>query len=191
MRSHDRAPLPPAVAGTTSAGAELTVTLLRWLRTGFQTLAADRDKPLRVRCSNGALIALWWAMWPLLYVVQRANLSRRHTRYYLSNDHTAILAITARPGAWHIDDHVACQVGGRYGFALRSVLVPALIEHADHAGVAITATTATRTLADRYSKDVPGLEDVGRHFPRGRKLRRTPKQLPARGAPTQAPELGA
>lgn len=117
--------------------------------------------------SQGVLfIPVTFTMWGLMH--------RPWVRYYMSPERNAVLGIVAKRGAWHIVDHVAAQPGHRQGKALRDRLIAPLTIAADSAGIEVCTVAANRTLADQYMAQVPGMVDVGRGIPRGRKLRRPP-----------------
>jgi hypothetical protein len=91
-------------------------------------------------------------------------------------DGRPLASVSVRRGrrAWHPGTHLARTIGVGHGAALRALVVPALLDQADALGVALVATAASESLARRYAADVPGLVDVGKGRPFGRKLRRDP-----------------
>lgn len=86
-----------------------------------------------------------------------------------------MLAIAASQHGWAVQDHVAERPGTGQGRALRALVLPELIRAADVAGIPIIATAANKTLAKQYAAELPGLVDVGRGIPRGRKMQRQPQ----------------
>lgn len=172
MRVTSMTQLPPDVPGVLTAGPDMAGTMLRWSRAGYRYTVSRASSPRAARIVARCILAIWWPSWPLLYVVQRLLLRRRRARYYLSTDKTAILAVVASKGTWVIEDHLSCEPGGGHGKRLRDVLVPSLLADGDQRGVAVELATVIPELAALYSQAVPGLDDVGRAWPRGRKLRR-------------------
>lgn len=164
---------PPAVDGIPTAGVADTARLLWWSQKGFQHGATHGA--VGGRLASAICAVMWWPMWPLLWVVQARVIVRRATRYYLSPDGDATLSIVASRGRWVIGDHLSARPGTGRGRALRVVLLPVLGVVADREGVVVEATAASGRLAEVYRADVPGLEVVGRGFPRGVKLRRAPR----------------
>lgn len=100
---------------------------------------------------------------------------RPGTRYYLSADRQAVLAVGIRRDAWHVHAHVSARPGSGQGRALRALVGPALAAAADASGTRIEAVAISRAMADRYATELPGLVDVGPGFPQGRRLRREPR----------------
>lgn len=174
------APRPPHVDGVLTAGPDMTRTLLEWSRRGFQHTLSRPDSPTAARRAARMLLIAWWSMWPLLYVIQRLLLARPNARYYLSADQTAVLAIVARRNTWMIEDHLSSDPGTGQGQRLRDALLPALLAECDRLNLAVEMSTAVPELSTLYTTALPGLTDVGRAYPRGRKLRREPADAPAR-----------
>lgn len=167
---------PPEVPGVQTAGRDMAVTMVAWLRIGYQHTRSRSKSPRAARVFARCMLATWWPSWPLLYVVQWLLLCRRHARYYLSGDRTAILAVVAGRNGWTIEDHLSCQPGKGHGERLRDALIPSLVAECDRRSIAICAATAIPRLTATYMAAVPGLRDVGRAFPRGRRLRRKPQR---------------
>ena len=84
----------------------------------------------------------------------------------------AVLGVVATNKGWHVTDHVTTRTGTGRGRPLRALVLPELRAAADAAGIPIYTTAAHERLAAEYSAELPGLVDVGRARPRGRKLRR-------------------
>lgn len=164
---------PPAVDGVSTAGASDVGRILWWAQRGFWHGAAHGSVTGRV--VSAVCAVMWWPMWPLLWVVQARVIARRATRYYLSPDRDATLSVVAKRGKWIIGDHLSARPGAGCGRALRAVLLPSLCAVADAEGIVVVATAANARLAEVYRGDVPGLEVVGRGFPRGVRLRRAPR----------------
>ena len=93
---------------------------------------------------------------PLLYIIR--YLSPKY-RYYRAQDGTALLAVKAHAGSWHVDDHVAAKVKQGYGKKFRATLLPKLAEHARQVTphVRIELTSAGRSLALRYAREAAEL----------------------------------
>lgn len=168
-----RSERPPAIDGIPTAGVFDAARLLWWTQKGFQH--GIMHGTASGRMASAVCAVMWWPMWPLLWVVQARVMARKKTRYYLSPAGDAMLSVVAKRGRWVIGDHLSARPGTGRGQALRAVLLPALSVVADCEGVVVEATAATGRLAEVYRADVPGLEVVGRGFPRGVKLRRAPR----------------
>ena len=67
--------------------------LVWWLQVGFLH-GATKGRP-GARLLSGILWLGWWPAFPLLVIVQACLLSSRRSRYYLSPDRDAVLAIRA------------------------------------------------------------------------------------------------
>lgn len=76
---------------------------------------------------------------------------------------------------WSPTNHVSKRPGSGYGRALRALVVAPVLAQADAERVEIYTTAASKSLADAYAADLPGLVDVGAGFPLGRKMRRDPR----------------
>ncbi|MDO5633441.1 MAG: hypothetical protein Q4G34_01015 [Micrococcus sp.] len=113
---------------------------------------------------------------PAMAVLIRAEQWWPWSRWYLSRDRDAVLAIRARRGQWRIAEHVCSRPGTGQGRALRDVLLPALSPVAIEEGLTITMNAASPRLAKTYLELLPGLRDVGPAFPRGRRLRLDPQE---------------
>ncbi|MCM3556363.1 hypothetical protein M3697_14830 [Janibacter melonis] len=120
------------------------------------------------------MLAGYALLYPFAIMEQTVRLRSGSSRYYFSPARTAVLGVSATKGAWLISAHASADPGHGEGAALRALLLPVIVTAADEGGVAIVATAANRTLARRYMAELPGLRDVGRGFPRGRRLRREP-----------------
>jgi len=93
------------------------------------------------------------------------------TRYYMTPERDAVLAITATRDGSHADDHVSARPGTGHRQALRAIVIPNLIPIADAEQIALHLTAADNHLARRYSEEIPGRADVGPALPRGRRMR--------------------
>ncbi|WP_343320538.1 hypothetical protein AAFM46_16775 (plasmid) [Arthrobacter sp. TMP15] len=113
---------------------------------------------------------MWWPMYPLLAVLQITLVYRPGARYYMSAERDAVIAIGTTRKGWHVSDHASAAPGTGQGKRLRAALLPHLTEHARNNRIAIHATAANAKLAALYAAELPGLEDTGPGFPRGRKL---------------------
>lgn len=120
------------------------------------------------------LAIMWWPAVPVGAAVQAYLLRRPAARYYISPERDAVLAVVATAEGWHVEDHIAARPGTGRGKALRTLVMPELRDRADADGIAIYTTAANERLARQYEDELPGLVDVGRGNPRGRKMRREP-----------------
>lgn len=112
-------------------------------------------------------------VYPVLRLIPR-------TTIYWSADNSALLVVVMsgrrkRP-VWRLSDHISARPRTGSGKRLRDSLYRPLMEAADRAGVTIRANAADDRLAQVYSNELPGLVDVGRAWPRGRKLERQPQR---------------
>ncbi|MEV4902855.1 hypothetical protein AB0K08_16130 [Citricoccus sp. NPDC055426] len=172
--THRPAPRPPAIASLPTPQAADAVRLVWWLQTGFRHGMTKGGAGARLL--SGVLWIGWWPAVPLLIIVQAfLLLGSRRSRYYLSPDREAVLAIRATGQGWHLQDHQSRRPGTGAGRALRAQLIPTLLDAADRDGVTIYTTAATTRLAARYAAELPGLTDIGQGWPRGRLLHRPPR----------------
>lgn len=98
-----------------------------------------------------------------------------------------MLALRATRQGWLVQDHQSRRPGTGAGRALRGLMMPALMEAADRDGVVIYTTAANPRLAVQYTAELPGLRDVGRERPRGRRLRRIPGGVGGAAQPGAGP----
>lgn len=117
---------------------------------------------------------MWWLCYPLRAVLQIVLVYRPKARYYMSAERDAVIAISATRKGWHVSDHASATPGTGQGKKLRAELLPHLADQARTSNITINATAANKNLAALYKAELPGLEDVGPGFPRGRKLRTYP-----------------
>lgn len=165
-------PPPPLLADMPEPGARDALRLVWWSRRGYEHGArAGRGAG---RAFSAVLAFLWWPAVPLSVPVQLALLRRRHARYYMSPSRDAVLAVVATGRGWHIEDHASARPGTGQGRALRARVLPELTAAADAGGVPIYTTAANEHLAQQYTEELAGLIDVGRGWPRGRRLHRPP-----------------
>ena len=171
-----RTPRPPEVDSLPTPRAGDVVRLVWWLQVGFRHGIAGGSSGGSAggRLLSGVLWLGWWPTFPLLVIVQALLLGSRRSRYYLSPDREAVLAIRATRWGWLVQDHQSRRPGTGAGRALRAQLMPALVDAADRESVAIYTTAANPRLATLYTAELPGLVDVGRGWPRGRRLHRAP-----------------
>lgn len=170
---------PPAVPGCPSITARRVLLLWWWGQRGYRH-GTTKGSRLR-RAAARALYLGWWAIAPAMLALQFWMTARRSTRYYLDPAGTAVLAITGHRNRWSIGDHASAKPGSKQGRGFRKLLLPTLTAYADAHAITITTNAAVPALATRYAEDLPGLLDVGRALPRGRKMRREPArqiQLP-------------
>lgn len=163
---------PPTVPGLSEPGARYALRLLWWSQRGYWHGA--RHGRRAGRAFSAVLAILWWPAAPIGAIVQAYLLSRPAARYYLSPERDAVLAVVATGEGWHVEDHIAERPGTGRGKALRTLVLPALRARADAAGITIYTTAANERLGRQYAEELPGLVDVGRGNPRGRKMRREP-----------------
>ena len=169
-------PAPPDhIDGTVTAGPEDTAHLARMIEAGFVRAAAATQNPTLTRAACGLAAAAFWPLLPAAVTLQHALVLRPGTRYYLSVDREAVLAVGVRRDAWFVHAHVAARPGSGQGRALRALVGPALATAADASGTRIEAVAINRAMAERYAAEFPGLVDVGPGFPQGRRLRREPR----------------
>lgn len=168
-------PPPDHIDGTVTAGPEDTAHLARLVETGFARAAAHRENPGLTRATCGLAAAAFWPLLPAAVTLQLGLALRPGTRYYLSADRQAVLAVGVRRDAWHVHAHVSARPGSGQGRALRALVGPALAAAADASGTRVEAVAISRAMADRYATEFPGLVDVGPGFPQGRRLRREPR----------------
>lgn len=166
-------PRPPEVAGLLTPRPADAPRLVWWLQVGF--LHGMTKGGLGGRLLSGVLWFGWWPAFPLVVVVQAVLLGSRRSRYYLSPARDAVLAIRATGQGWLVQDHQSRRPGTGAGRALRARLLPVLVAAADREAVALYTTAATAGLAGLYAAELPGLTDIGRAWPRGRRLHRTPR----------------
>lgn len=164
---------PPAVEGVSRARPADAPRLLWWSQTGLRHGLSKGH--WGARALSGLLWFGWWPAFPLVVIIQAVRLGRRDIRYYLSREGDAVLAIRTTRTGWKVEDHLSAQPGTGAGAKLRRQLLPALTAAADAAGVPIHATAASTELAARYAHELPGLVNVGRGWPRGRRLHRDPQ----------------
>lgn len=167
-----RVPSPPSIPGIPEARIRDGARIWAWTAGGL--LYGMLHGPFLGRLGSSVLAVLWIAAAPLGIVLQSAMIGRPWARYYLIPEKDAVLGIVARADGWEVTDHVASAPGKGRGAALRTRLLPELTARADALQVPVYANAATKGLADRYRVEVPGMDDVGRAWPRGRKLRRKP-----------------
>lgn len=168
---------PPAVAGYPDArpvrdGIRLAVWTLR----GFAHGAARRKSKPQVRLFSGWMLVVGICLFPVLVVSTPTAIAlRRGTRYYMTPERDATLAITAKRDAWHVADHSTATPGKGRGRTLRRGIAPALTPTLDQDGAALVTVAVNDERAKDYSEDVPGLVPQGRAWPRGVKMRREPQ----------------
>lgn len=171
-----RPPAPPLLPGIACATSRDAPRLAWWALRGY--CYGARHGPHRAQ--QALMVLAWWAILPVLLATQACLLARRRSRYYLSPQRDAVLAVTATRNNWTVEDHLCAHRGRREGQALRQAVVPALLQAADAAHVTVSCSTATPALARRYAAEVPGLTDTGPRLPRGRRMTRQPRTGSAR-----------
>ena len=163
---------PPPVSSCPSMTARRVLLLWWWSQRGYRH-GTTKGSLLR-RPVAYVLFLGWWAIAPAMLALQFWMTARRSTRYYLDPAGTAVLAITGHRDRWSIGEHASAKPGSKQGRRFRKLLLPTLTAYADAHGITITTNAAVPALATRYAADLPGLLDVGRALPRGRKMRREP-----------------
>ena len=163
---------PPAVDSTVEARTRDVPCLLWWSQRGYWY--GVRHGGVRGRLLSLFIAITWWPALPVAVALQAHLVARPHARYYLSPERDAVIAVVATREGWHIEDHIAARPGTGQGAALRALVLPRLLDHADAEQITIHTTAANETLAARYAAELPGLRDVGRGRPRGRRMRRDP-----------------
>ncbi|MBX9244647.1 hypothetical protein ICW40_07465 [Actinotalea ferrariae] len=148
-----------------------------WAQLGY--LHGARRGRLAGRLASGFLALMWWPTLPLLVIAQALLLARPRARYYMSPQRDAVIAVVASSDAWEIGEHLSAHPGHGRGRALRELMTAPVLAAADTTGIDVRANAATAELARRYITDIPGLVDVGRAFPRGRRLLRGARPDPA------------
>ena len=172
---------PPTIAGLPEPRTIDTWRITWWNQIGY--LHGARRGHGAGRAFSAVLAIMWWFSLPLLLVVQHGLNRRRSVRYYMSPTKDAVLAVAASRKGWAVQDHVAERPGTGQGRALRALVLPELTKAADAAGMRISATAANKTLAMQYAAELPGLVDVGRGIPRGRKMQRPAQRSPRLSQP--------
>lgn len=160
----------PKIHGVNEARIRDAFQIIWWLQIGFQHGA--RKGASTAAAFSSFLALIWWLEFPLLLGSTALSICRRNVRYYMSDD--AVIAVRSSRKGWHIENHSSRRPGSGQGAQLRKMIMPQLAAAADSHGITIMATAANKMLAAAYSRDFPGLEDVGRALPRGRRMRRLP-----------------
>lgn len=166
---------PPTIEGVSVPGWRYAIRFQWWAQKGYWYGAWHGRLAGRVFSTFMAI--MWWPAALLGFAVQACMLIRPAARYYLSPERDAVLAVVTTAGGWSVDDHISKHPGTGRGKALRALVMPELCARADAEQIAIYATAANERLARQYAEELPGLVDVGRGSPRGRRLRREPKPL--------------
>ncbi|WHE36193.1 MULTISPECIES: hypothetical protein [Microbacterium] len=152
--------------------------ILGWTLRGFTHGAERRKSTKRARRFSALMFVACIIGAPALALMYPAMIAlRRHTRYYMTPERDATLAITAKRDAWHVAGHTTAQPGSQRGRALRRGIAPLLTPALDQAGKALVAVAVSEGRAQDYSADVPGLVPQGQAWPRGVKMRREPRAL--------------
>lgn len=170
---------PPPVPDCSEMTFQRGLQMFWWNQIGF-TYGSNHG-PRFGRIVSASLLVLSWAFTPGSLAIQFYCFRRPWVRYYFSPDDDAVLAVSGRRDCWYIGEHLSPLPGKGKGELLRDILLPVLSAYADEHHLIITTTAAAPKLAEGYAKALPGLNDVGRGFPRGRKMRREPTreiQLP-------------
>lgn len=108
----------------------------------------------------------------VLLVYSLHVLSDERSVVYLSEDGTATVRVRLRRGAWHVQDHMAAQVGQGHGRRLREALVGLNADMADATGTRVTFDAVPAT-ANQYDVVLLGFVAGGRSW-QGRCYTREP-----------------
>lgn len=149
--------------------------LVRWMITGLRHGSTKSTGPRKVLLSalTLLLVVLFWPMAGLFAC--RIGSARSRWVYYASPQRDAVIGVHRTRRGWFIGDHMTPSPRAGTGAALRSVLIPPLLEVVDGAGVTVrTVATSSRQAAD-YLAEIPGLIDDGPAPLGGRRLRRPPQ----------------
>lgn len=168
-------PRLPAIDGTVEPRFVDVVRMPAWaVRGWWHQVLHRRQLASRIFCL--LLVVAGTVMMPLLVLVQLWFVHRPASRYYMSQQRDAILGFTATRGGWCGSDHAVQHIGAGQGQALRQLVSGPVREHLDGYQLRLTMTAANDQVAAIYQREFPGLVDLGRGFPRGRRLRRDPQQ---------------
>lgn len=170
-----RVPRLPAIDGTVEPRFVDVVRMPIWaIRGWWHQVLHRRQLASRIFCL--VLVVTGTLMMPLLVLVQLWFVHRPATRYYMSQQRDAVLGFTATRGGWCGSDHAVQHIGAGQGHALRQHISGPIREHLDQHQLRLTMTAANDQVAAIYQREFPGLVDLGRGFPRGRRLCREPQQ---------------
>jgi len=92
---------PPPVNGLVDPTIRDVPRIVWWGRAGFLHGAKRKASPLPLRMFSGYMVAVWRLSLWLVFPVQLALVARRSSRYYLTPERDAVLAITAGADGWH------------------------------------------------------------------------------------------
>lgn len=171
-----RPPPTPAVPDTVRPRLGDVPRMVWWSQRAY--LYGIRHGTAAERTLSLILALLWWPTCLLLLVVQLAVVGSPASRYYMTLDRDAVIAVsrTKRRG-WVIRDHMSAYPGRGCGHDLRRTVLATMCEAADQQGIVIQTTAATQRLAEIYRADLPGLTTVEKSLPRGRRIRREPVRV--------------
>lgn len=175
-RSQERTPAPPVVQGAPAARLRDALRIVWWSQRGYRHGAAHGHPA--ARALSALLWCVSWVVFPLSVLIQLALLGRRRARYYMTPTGDAVLAITATAKGWQVADHLCARPGTGQGRPLRDLVLPPVRVFADETGTMLYLTAVNKKMARTYAADLPGLHDVGRAWPRGRRMRREPTPRP-------------
>lgn len=174
-------PAPPVVSGTVTPRLRDVVRMVWWGERGY--LHGIRHGSAATRVLSLILALSWWPAYVLLVPMQLVVVRWPASRYYMTPERDAVIALIAtRRECWIVLDHICARAGSGHGRDLRRSVFTVAREVADERGVVIETTAASGRLAEIYAADLPGLIDIGPAFPRGRRMRREPRG--ARGSAT-------
>lgn len=170
---------PPALDGYPDARPFRDgLRMYRWTLRGFAHGAARRKSKSGARLFSGLMLLICIVAAPGFVLLYPGMIAwRRSTRYYMTPERDATLAITAKRDAWHLADHITARPGSQRGRAFRRGIAPSLTPALDQAGAALLTVAVNEERAQDYSEDVPGLASQGRAWPRGVKMRREPQVI--------------
>lgn len=174
-------PAPPVVSGTVPPRLRDVLRMVWWGERG--NLHGIRHGSAATRVLSLILALSWWPAYVLLVSVQLVVVGWPASRYYMSSERDAVIALVAtRRDSWIVFDHICARPGSGRGRDLRRAVFMAAREVADERGVSIETTAVSRRIAEIYAADLPGLVDIRPAFPRGRRMRREPRGV--RGSAT-------
>lgn len=148
-----------------------------WTVRGYRHGAAKNTAPAGDRILSGGLLVGSIIFFPLLLITMPLLIGARpKTRYYMSADRNAAIAVTAGRTVWHVADHSTARPGTKSGRALRRDLAPHLVVLLDAADAELRAVAVNEKMAEQYEDDLPGLRRTGKTaWPRGLKMCRPRK----------------
>lgn len=171
-----RPPAPPTVPGTLPPRLRDVPRMVWWSERGY--VHGIRRGTTAERILSLVLALLWWPAYFLSLVVQLVAVGWPASRYYMTLDRDAVIAVIGtNRHCWIVFDHMSARPGGGSGRDLRRAVLAMLCEAADEQGIVIQTIAANGRLAEIYRTDLPGLSFVGKALPRGKRMRREPDRV--------------